>query len=49
MVLPLMSCELLQFPKLARAFFGLLSYMMEVYPERVAALPGAAASGVPPA
>lgn len=40
MVIPLMTAELLQFPKLARAFFALLSFTMEVYPERVAALPG---------
>ena len=40
MVIPLMTAELLQFPKLARAFFSLLSYAMEVYPERIAALPG---------
>ena len=45
MVVPLMTGELLQFPKLARAFFGLLCYMIEVYPERVAALPGAAGIG----
>ncbi len=40
-VVPLLSSELLQFPKLARAFFALLGYMMEVYPDRVAGLPGA--------
>ena len=42
MVIPLMTGELLHFPKLIRAFFSLISYMLEVYPERVAALPGAA-------
>ena len=42
MVIPLMTGELLRFPKLIRAFFSLISYMLEVYPERVAALPGAA-------
>ena len=41
MVIPLMTGELLHFPKLIRAFFSLISYMLEVYPERVAALPGA--------
>ena len=39
-LVPLMTGELLRFPKLARAYFALLSYMLEVYPERVAALPG---------
>ena len=42
MVIPLMTGELLHFPKLIRAFFSLISYMLEVYPERVAALPGTA-------
>lgn len=41
MVIPLMTGELLHFPKLIRAFFSLISYMLEVYPERVASLPGA--------
>ena len=40
MVIPLMTGELLHFPKLIRAFFSLISYMLEVYPERVASLPG---------
>jgi hypothetical protein len=40
-LVPLMTGELLRFPKLARAYFALLAYMLEVYPERVAALPGA--------
>jgi len=40
-LVPLMTGELLAFPKLARAYFALLAYMLEVYPERVAALPGA--------
>ncbi len=39
-VIPLMTGELLQFPKLLRAFFSLIAYMLEVYPERVASLPG---------
>lgn len=39
-VIPLMTGELLHFPKLIRAFFTLISYMLEVYPERVASLPG---------
>ena len=41
-LIPLMTSELLRFPKLARAYFALLAYMLEVYPERVAALPGTA-------
>ena len=40
-LVPLMTGEQLAFPKLARAYFALLAYMLEVYPERVAALPGA--------
>lgn len=40
-LVPLMTGELLRFPKLARAYFALLAYMLEVFPERVAALPGA--------
>lgn len=40
-LVPLMGTEQLKFPKLARAYFTLLSYMLEVYPERVAGLPGA--------
>ena len=39
-VIPLMTGELLHFPKLIRAFFSLIAYMLEVYPERVASLPG---------
>lgn len=39
-VIPLVTGELLQFPKLVRLFFNLVSYMMEIYPEHVAALPG---------
>ncbi len=39
-VIPLMTGQLLQFPKLLRAFFSLIAYMLEVYPERVASLPG---------
>ena len=39
-VVPLMTGELLHFPKLIRAFFSLITYMLEVYPERVASLPG---------
>lgn len=41
LVIPLVTGELLQFPKLVRSFFSLLSYMMEIYPEHVASLPGA--------
>ena len=36
-VVPLMSAQLLQFPKLCRSYFSLLSYMLEVYPEQVRA------------
>ena len=43
-LVPLMQIEQLKFPKLARAYFTLLSYMLEVYPERVAGLPGALAT-----
>ena len=39
-VIPLMTGDLLHFPKLIRAFFSLIAYMLEVYPERVASLPG---------
>lgn len=39
-VIPLVSGELLHFPKLVRAFFSLISFMMEIYPEHVASLPG---------
>ncbi|BDA40620.1 probable Exportin-4 [Coccomyxa sp. Obi] len=38
-VIPLVTGELLQFPKLVRSFFSLVSYMMEIYPEHVASLP----------
>ena len=41
-VIPLVTGELLQFPKLVRSFFSLMSYMMEIYPEHVASLPGTA-------
>jgi hypothetical protein len=40
-VVPLMSGELLAVPKLARLYFALLSYMMDIWPARVAELPGA--------
>lgn len=38
-VLPLISAELLKFPKLAQLYYSLLSYMLEVYPKAVAELP----------
>ncbi|KAF8068447.1 xpo4 [Scenedesmus sp. PABB004] len=38
-VLPLISGELLKFPKLASLYYSLLSYMLEVYPRAVAELP----------
>ncbi len=34
-VVPLMSPELLKFPKLCRLYFALLSYMLEIFPEQV--------------
>lgn len=40
-VVPLMSGELLAVPKLARLYFALLSYMLDIWPARVAELPGA--------
>ncbi|KAK9812956.1 hypothetical protein WJX72_006385 [[Myrmecia] bisecta] len=43
-LIPLISLDLLKFPKLCRAYFTLLAYMLEVYPERVAALPAASFS-----
>jgi hypothetical protein len=49
MVIPLITGDLLHYPKLVRAFFNLISYMMEVYPEHVAALPGAQPGVVGPA
>ena len=39
-LVPLMTGDLLQFPKLCRSYFALLGHMLEVYPERLAALPG---------
>lgn len=38
-VIPLINDELLQFPKLCRQYFELLSYMLEAYPKKVAKLP----------
>ncbi|DBA87589.1 TPA: hypothetical protein ACH3X1_004612 [Trebouxia sp. C0004] len=38
-LIPLISLELLGYPKLCLLYFQLLAYMMEVYPEKVAALP----------
>ncbi|KAJ4968652.1 hypothetical protein NE237_015353 [Protea cynaroides] len=37
-VTPLISLELLKYPKLCRDYFELLSHMLEVYPEKVAQL-----------
>ncbi|WCJ43784.1 Exportin-4 [Euphorbia peplus] len=37
-VTPLISSELLKYPKLCHDYFSLLSHMLEVYPERVAQL-----------
>ncbi|EIE26728.1 hypothetical protein COCSUDRAFT_46205 [Coccomyxa subellipsoidea C-169] len=41
LVIPLVTGELLQFPKLVRSFFNLMSYMLEIYPDHVAGLPEA--------
>lgn len=41
-IVPLMTVELLKFPALSVAYFQLLAHMLEVYPERVLALPGKA-------
>ena len=41
-IVPLMTVELLKFPTLSEAYFQLLAHMLEVYPERVLALPGKA-------
>eukprot|EP00850_Spirogloea_muscicola_P004607 SM000020S05957 [mRNA] locus=s20:65065:72952:- [translate_table: standard] len=38
-VTPLVSVELLKYPKLCRQYFTLISHMLEVYPEKVATLP----------
>jgi hypothetical protein len=40
-VIPLISLELLKYPKLCRQYFSLLAHMLEVYPEKVAVLPQA--------
>jgi hypothetical protein len=37
-VIPLITDELLKFPKLCRQYFELLAYMLEAYPKKVAAL-----------
>ncbi|GAB2277627.1 hypothetical protein Dimus_012335 [Dionaea muscipula] len=41
-VTPLISVDLLKFPKLCRDYFSLLSHMLEVYPEMVAQINDAA-------
>ena len=38
LVIPLISPELLKFPKLCRQYFSLLAVMFDVYPDKVAAL-----------
>jgi hypothetical protein len=38
-ITPLMSVDLLKYPKLCRQYFTLLAHMLEVYPEKVAKLP----------
>ncbi|MCO5598035.1 hypothetical protein L7F22_052124 [Adiantum nelumboides] len=37
-VIPLISVELLKYPKLCRQYFTLLAHMLEVYPEKIARL-----------
>jgi len=37
-VIPLISAELLQFPKLCKQYFELLAFMLEAYPKKVAQL-----------
>jgi len=39
MVVPLLSTQLLSFPKLSQQYFNLIGHMCEVYPERVCHLP----------
>ena len=39
-VVPLISVELLKVPKLCRLYFQLLGYLLELFPERMATLPG---------
>ena len=41
LVVPLMCAEVVAVPKVARAYFRLLAYLLEVWPHRTAALPGA--------
>lgn len=38
-VIPLIDIDLLKFPKLRRSYYALLAHMVEVYPERMCALP----------
>lgn len=37
-VVPLMTADLLEFPKVCNQYFELLAHVLEVYPERVAVL-----------
>ena len=39
-IVPLLSGELLKIPKLCRLYFQLLGYLLELFPERMAGLPG---------
>jgi hypothetical protein len=39
LLLPLISLEMLQFPKLCQQYFALVSFMFEIYPEKCAQLP----------
>ena len=41
-VLPLMTQQLLQYPKLCRQYFCLLEHLLAVYPDKMALLPDAA-------
>jgi hypothetical protein len=46
-VVPLIEGDLLKIPKLCRLYFQLLGYMLEAFPERMAALSGATVNPVP--
>ena len=39
-IMPLVAGEVLKYPKLLRAFFSLLGYVLEVYPDTLQRMPG---------
>lgn len=47
-VVPLMSAEALAVPKAARLYFSLLAYLLDVWPQKTADLPGGHPEGPPP-